>query len=138
MKQEHEELWKKIQDFELDDPAAAYPFSKKLAKEAAWQMPFTRLAIAEYKKFLLLCCISPQGASPSEVVDKVWHLHLTYTRNYWDELCSNVLGKPLHHHPSTGGMQEQKKHQAWYQETLQLYTEVFGESPPPAIWPATE
>jgi hypothetical protein len=135
MKEEHQALWEKIQDLELDNPEAAFPFSKKLAHEANWSMPFTRLAIAEYKKFLLLCCISPRGASPSEVVDKVWHLHLTYTRNYWDELCNKVLGQPLHHHPSAGGIEEQKKHQAWYEETLVLYTEVFNENPPPAIWP---
>lgn len=61
---------------------------------------FCEQVIGEYKKFMLLCCVLPQGASPSQQVDAVWHLHLTYTRSYWTHFCRNTLGKDIHHHPS--------------------------------------
>ncbi|MGC4100084.1 glycine-rich domain-containing protein [Ferruginibacter sp.] len=88
-----QELWKKIQTFQLDDPTSAFPFSRKLAKENHWEQSFTNRAIEEYKKFIFLCCISPSGASPSAIVDEVWHLHLTYTDNYWNRFCRETLMK---------------------------------------------
>jgi len=133
---QHEILWKKIQAFPLDEPQASFPFSKKLAKENGWTQSFALQAMAEYKKFLLLCCISPTGASPSPVVDAVWHLHLTYTQSYWRHLCTDTLNTQLHHHPSRGGPQENEKHTHWYSETLSLYYKTFGEYPPTNIWPA--
>ena len=42
----------------------------------------------------------------SEQVDAAWHLHLTYTRSYWDRFCKETLGQPLHHDPTRGGPAE--------------------------------
>ena len=134
--QEHQLLWNKIQSFSLDDGTAEVPFSVKLAGLQSWSPIFTRAAIEEYKKFLLLCCISENGASPSWTVDEIWHLHLTYTQSYWNDLCRNVLGKDLHHHPSTGGTEEDHRHLEWYKETLELYRTVFGYDARSDIWPA--
>jgi len=131
----HETLWKKIQQFELDDAEARVKFSGKLASENNWPADYTSHAINEYKKFIFLCCISPTGASPSPPVDKVWHLHLTYTQNYWKAFCQQTLGKEIHHHPSKGGDSERERHREWYQNTLELYRDVFEESPPSDIWP---
>jgi uncharacterized protein (TIGR04222 family) len=132
---EHRSLWSAIQQFPLDDPDAALNFSHKLAAQQKWSAAFTQKAIEEYRKFIFLCCIAPKGASPSKVVDEVWHLHLTYTQSYWIEFCKNTLGKDIHHHPSKGGNEEDHKHEQWYVDTLQLYEMVF-ESPPTAdIWP---
>lgn len=130
----NENLWQRIQRFSLDQENVAFPFSKKLAKEENWSLEFTRKAIDEYKKFVYLCCISPNGASPSETVDKVWHMHLIYTQNYWEEFCPNILKRSLHHHPSTGGNSENNKHQNWFSETLENYREIFGLEPPADIW----
>src|SRR6187402_865668 len=124
--QEHLPLWNKIQSFSIDDGTADVPFSVKLADLQSWSPTFTRDAIEEYKKFLLLCCISEKGASPSPTVDEVWHLHLTYSRSYWIDLCGDTLGKHLHHEPSSGGEEENERHRQWYKETLQLYRTVFG------------
>jgi hypothetical protein len=129
-----ENLWKRIQSFSLDVPNVEFPFSKKLAKEENWTENFTKKAIEEYKKFVYLCCILPNGASPSEIVDKVWHMHLIYTQNYWEEFCPNILGQKLHHQPSNGGSTEKVKHQSWFHETLQQYEEIFGEKAPEDIW----
>jgi hypothetical protein len=128
------ELWKRLQHFSLDSSQADFPFSKKLAKEENWTESFTSKAIEEYKKFVYLCCTLPNGASPSEVVDKVWHMHLIYTQNYWEEFCPNVLQQKLHHHPSKGGKNENLKHQAWFYETLKHYEDIFGEKAPEDIW----
>ncbi|HSC37081.1 MAG TPA: hypothetical protein VLD19_04390, partial [Chitinophagaceae bacterium] len=132
---EHQALWDKIQSFSLDDVKAVVKFSDKLAAKQNWAPPFTQRAIEEYRKFILLCCISEKGASPSHTVDEVWHLHLTYTQSYWVDFCKNTLGRDLHHHPSAGGEGENHKHEEWYKETLAMYETVFGMMPPTDIWP---
>ncbi|MCU7617566.1 hypothetical protein NZ698_10185 [Chryseobacterium sp. PBS4-4] len=130
----NENLWQRIQGFSLDAQNASFPFSKKLEQEENWTADFTKKAIEEYKKFVYLCCISPNGASPSEIVDKVWHMHLIYTQNYWEDFCPNVLKMNLHHHPSKGGFEEKSKHQNWFSETLENYKEIFQKEAPDEIW----
>ena len=77
----------------------APPFAKRLSRENGWSIHYTARAIAEYNRFVYLAAVSPTPVTPSEVVDKVWHLHLLYTRSYWQGLCAEVLGRPLHHDP---------------------------------------
>jgi hypothetical protein len=127
-------LWQSIQNFTIDDVNASFPFSKKLAKEQKWSTKFTQKAIQAYKKFMYLCCVSPNGASPSKIVDEVWHLHLTYTFNYWDVFCANVLQQKIHHFPTDGSIADNKKYKSWEQNTLHLYEKEFGEKPPSEIW----
>lgn len=127
-------LWSRIQSFSIDAPNVDFPFSKKLAREENWTEVFTKKAIEEYKKFVYLCCILPNGASPSDIVDKVWHMHLIYTQNYWEEFCPNILQQKLHHHPSTGGLNEKMKHTNWFSDTLKNYKEIFNQDAPEDIW----
>lgn len=127
-------LWIRLLSFSLDNPDADFPLSKKLAKEENWTENFTKKAIEEYKKFVYLCCAFPNGASPSEIVDKVWHMHLVYTQNYWEEFCPNILQQKLHHHPSTGGIVEKIKHKNWLEDTLKNYENTFQQKPPEDIW----
>lgn len=129
-------LWQRIEAFQIDAPDASYPFSRKLSDQEKWTPSFTTQAIAEYKKFIFLCCILPEGASPSPRVDNVWHLHLTYTKSYWTDFCRDTLGKDIHHHPSNGGISDLKNHRQWYADTLRAYEQVFGKAPPVHIWPA--
>ncbi|SMP04361.1 glycine-rich domain-containing protein [Chryseobacterium profundimaris] len=131
---QNDPLWKRLQNFSLDHPNAHFPFSKKLAKGENWTSSFTEKAIEEYKKFVYLCCTLPDGASPSEIVDKVWHMHLIYTQNYWEEFCPHILQKKLHHHPSQGCPPENGKHKNWFNETLKSYREIFQQEPPEEIW----
>lgn len=131
-----ESLWNKIREFSLDAPDSEFPFSKKLAKEENWTLDFTKKAIEEYKKFIYLCCILPNGASPSEIVDKVWHMHLIYTQNYWEDFCPNILQRKLHHHPSRGGTVEREKHQSWFTDTVESYRKIFHHEAPEEIWSA--
>jgi uncharacterized protein (TIGR04222 family) len=132
---EHLPLWSKIQQFQLDDETSTTTFSAKLASKQNWSAAYTKRAVAEYRRFLFLCCISPSGAAPSQPVDEVWHLHLTYTKIYWVDLCQGVLGKELHHFPSAGGPAEDSRHRKWYRQTLRQYREIFEEEPPADWWP---
>ncbi len=133
METKHLELWQKIAHFKLDDPRATLPFSKKLMTEQKWSLPETQRAIAEYKKFMFLVVVEPNGASPSKKVDEVWHLHITFTKNYAD-FCANVAPQFIHHHPSAGGLAEKSRHAEWYKDTLRAYGKYFGAPPPPDIW----
>lgn len=128
------DLWKRIRDFSIDDPSAIVKYSDKLARNNGWPEHYTSRVIEEYKKFIFLCCVLPGGASPSKPIDEAWHLHLTYTKNYWKELCEDILGKAIHHFPSKGGPDENRKHADWYIETLNAYLDLFGYEPPDDIW----
>lgn len=130
----NEDLWQRIQEFSLDKHDVDFPFSKKLAKEENWTADFTQKAIEEYKKFIYMCCILPNGASPSDIIDKVWHMHLMYTYNYWEEFCPNILKQRLHHYPSKGGSDEKKKHHDWFRDTLSNYELIFETKAPDEIW----
>lgn len=135
IRQEQQTIWDGIREFAIDDPGAVVKYSDKLQQTCHWTAPYTSRVIEEYRKFIFLCMALPRGASPSHDVDEAWHMHLTYTVNYWDGLCDKVLGKPLHHHPSRGGPTEKEKHISWYRETVKGYRYYFGEDPPRDIWP---
>jgi hypothetical protein len=132
---EQKTLWNKISEFPLNEPEAAVTFSDKLKEQQQWTISYTERVIEEYRKFIFLCMVAPKGASPSKAVDEAWHLHLTYTKSYWIDLCKNTLGREIHHHPSKGGTAENHKHKEWYKETLDLYKELFGKNAPADIWP---
>lgn len=127
-------LWNRIAAYQIDQAEVIIPFSRKLAQAEGWTRRFSLQAIDEYKKFVYLCCISKNGTSPSVVVDKVWHMHLLYTIEYWKEFCPNILDRELHHFPNVGGINDYNKHQDWYLETLKLYINVFRKNPPEVFW----
>ena len=128
-------LWTKLASFQIDDSDAIQTFEARLAKEQNWTLAYSRRVIDEYKRFVFLCAASGHGCTPSQDVDEAWHLHLAYTKSYWDRMCGEVLGKPLHHNPSKGGPEEDQKHGNWYQRTHDSYRELFGVEPPADIWP---
>ncbi|RYG65299.1 TIGR04222 domain-containing membrane protein, partial [bacterium] len=127
-------LWERLQQFDLD-AGAQFSFSRRLARDNAWSHEYALRVCEEYKKFLYLACTAGHMVSPSEEVDQAWHLHLTYTRSYWEELCPKVLGQPLHHEPTRGGKVEGAKFENLYERTLASYREAFETEPPPDIWP---
>lgn len=128
-------LWKKLEAFEIDDPTAALTFSRRLARENSWSPDFTDRVVSEYRRYLYLTQVAGHVVVPSEEVDQVWHLHLTYTHSYWEQLCGAVLGSPLHHNPTAGGAEEGDKFRRLYERTLASYRRHFGEAAPADIWP---
>ncbi len=133
-----DELLARIENLEIDKPGVSLPFSARLARENGWSPDFARRVVGEYKRFVYLALRAGHPVTPSEEVDEAWHLHLCYTRSYWDEMCGKVLGRPLHHGPTEGGAEEDRKFGDWYGRTLESYRRIFGEEPPPDIWPPGE
>lgn len=117
------------------DPGTPLGFTRRLARDHGWPLTFARDAVREYGRFCFLAVAFPIPVTPSEEVDEVWHLHLTYSRDYWDVWCGTVLQAPLHHDPTPGGRAAQARFRAQYAETMALYEGFFGP-PPEAFWPA--
>lgn len=131
-------LWRRLQAFSFDQAGAALPFSVRLAREHDWSLRFAQRAVEQYRRYLYLTQVSDRPVCPSEEVDAVWHLHLCYTRSYWDELCGAVLLRPLHHDPTEGGPAQLDYHSRMYDDTLAAYLREFDASPPRLLWPNTE
>ena len=128
-------LYRRIQAFSFDQPDTQLSFSKRLARDNGWSLTYTQRVIDEYKKFAFLAVAAGHPVTPSDQVDQVWHLHLSYTRSYWQEFCPKILQTPLHHEPTRGGSSEQLKFDKWYSQTLESYEQFFGKAPPIDIWP---
>lgn len=131
-------LWTRLALFHLDDPAVAFTFTDRLARENGWSKAYASRVVDEYKKFIFLCCLTESGVTPSDAVDQAWHLHLTFTRSYWIDLCRDTLGREIHHNPTEGGKQEAQKFDGFYTDTKQLYRATFGAEPPADIWPGNQ
>jgi uncharacterized protein (TIGR04222 family) len=128
-------LYRRIEQFQIDEPGVELTFARRLARENGWTLAYAHRVIGQYKCFLFLAMEAGHVVSPSEQVDQAWHLHLTYTRSYWEGLCREVLGRPLHHGPTKGGHEEQTKYIDLYNQTLASYEKLFGHAPPRDIWP---
>lgn len=132
---EHVALWLRIQEYSPDDAGSSFPFSARLARENGWSPSYTHRVIEEYKRFIFLALIADHPVTPPVDVDQAWHLHLVYTRSYWEHFCGRVLQRPLHHEPTKGGGVEGQKFADWYSRTLVIYERIFGHAPPRVIWP---
>lgn len=128
------ELWRRLVEYRIGPADAALTFPQRLARENRWAQPFAERVIVEYRRFCYLAVAGADPVTPSDAVDQAWHLHLTYSRDYWDRFCPEVLGKALHHGPTEGGPAERDRYYEQYARTLRTYEAEFG--PPPAdIWP---
>ncbi|MEP3422139.1 MAG: hypothetical protein ABJN35_10430 [Erythrobacter sp.] len=128
-------LWDRLSRYEIGPQGASLSFAARLARENRWSDEHTELVIEEYKRFCYLAMTAGREVTPSDAVDQVWHLHLTYSRDYWQEFCPNILGADLHHGPTAGGSVEKSRYYDQYAETLAAYEAAFDASPPPDIWP---
>ncbi len=127
----NQELWKKVEAFDLEQASVEYGFSTRLAHENFWSKEFTQQAILEYKKFMYLAATADFMVSPSKIIDIVWHQHLIFTQSYHD-LCE-LVGKNIQHVPSTHQEEEYGKFKQAKERTNDFYKKHFGV-PPAAIW----
>ena len=132
------ELWQRIDVYSLDDRGSDFSFTARLARDNQWSLPFATRVVDEYKRFVFLAISCDHPVTPSDEVDQAWHLHMVYTRSYWDEFCGDVLRCALHHGPTRGGQQEAEKFVDQYEATQNSYRDKFGEPPPADIWPASQ
>lgn len=131
-------LWQRLGDFHVGGAFDQFTFEQRLARENGWTYTYAEQVVEEYKRFLYLIAHTRRQLTPSDAVDQVWHLHLAYTRSYWQELCQDILGFELHHHPTKGGDEQQANFKLCYADTLQSYAETFGKPAPETIWPGEE
>jgi len=127
-------VWRRIAAHVLGPADAEQSFAQRLAKENGWSAGEAERVIEEYRRFCFLAATAPHPVTPSEMVDQAWHLHLCYSRDYWQVFCPEVLGRELHHGPTRGGAAERDKHYEQYAMTLKTYEKTFGPAPED-IWP---
>ncbi len=101
----------------------------RLEREEGWEASYAEEAVQEYLRFVYLARVSDRQATPSEVIDKVWHAHMTDSHDYIEKFCLPLFGAPLHHEPCTGPS-EMPRYEEQYAATLALYREEFGREPP--------
>jgi hypothetical protein len=133
-----QDLWARLEAMEIDPPEATTRFHHRLRQYNKWTDEFATRVTREYRRFLYLAARAGHPVTPSDTVDQAWHLHLIYTRHYWQELCDNILGEQLHHEPSAGGIVESNRFERQYEQTIESYKATFGEAPPVDIWPVRE
>ena len=131
-------LWRLLAAMRVEPEGAGLRFTARLALENGWTKAHAGAVFEEYRRFLYLAATAPAPVTPSEDVDQAWHLHLCYTRHYWDVLCGGILERPLHHTPTEGGPAENGRYRDQYRATLARYRSVFGAPPPPTVWPDVE
>jgi len=127
-------LWRRLEAYRIGPPDASLTFAVRLARENRWPIEYAERAIDEYKRFCYLAKTAGHEVTPSDAVDQVWHLHLTYSRDYWQAFCPDVLQAELHHGPTAGGQVERTRYYDQYAATLNSYEKAFGEPPPKEIW----
>jgi uncharacterized protein (TIGR04222 family) len=137
MNSEHLALWRRLEQLQLDAPETAQPFTVRLAREHGWSLRYALRVVDEYRRFLFLA-MTAGPVCPSEQVDEAWHLHLCYTHSYWNDLCRDVLGQPLHHTPTEGGSEQLDHHREMYLATLAAYRSAFDAEPPAGVWPSVD
>ena len=133
-----QQLYARIQHFSFDAGDERLTFARRLARENGWSHEFAQRAIDEYRRFMFLAMAAGHPVTPSDQVDQVWHLHLTYTRGYWDRFCGEVLESPIHHGPTKGTVADGEKFVDWYDKTRASYEHFFGARPPTDLWPPPE
>ncbi|MEP6020145.1 MAG: hypothetical protein ABJ251_16830 [Paracoccaceae bacterium] len=123
------DLWERINHYDFPQG-----FEEKLAAQfGGWKNKAHALR-EEYRRFIYLAAISPNEVTPSEQIDRVWHLHLSYTRDYWENFCPLVLERELHHDPCES-LASMPRYNAQYAATLDLYRREFNQAPPSKEWP---
>lgn len=130
-------LWQRLSVYSIGPDDAALSFTQRLARENGWAVSHAERVIGEYRRFLYLAIRAGHPVTPSDAVDQAWHLHLTYSRDYWDRLCP-LLGAPLHHGPTEGGATENARFYQDYAATLRSYERLFGTSAPADLWPSAQ
>eukprot|EP00004_Rigifila_ramosa_P028515 TRINITY_DN9704_c0_g1_i1.p1 TRINITY_DN9704_c0_g1~~TRINITY_DN9704_c0_g1_i1.p1 ORF type:complete len:426 (+),score=48.79 TRINITY_DN9704_c0_g1_i1:149-1279(+) len=92
--------------------------------------------IGEYKKFFFVMATQRPGqrATPSELVDQIWHLHMSSPRSY-SRLCTAAGSRNFHHEPLTplSTSAERLSCSSQYKATRSLINDVFRFHP--EFWP---
>lgn len=125
---EKQQLWNKLENFQFDEG-----FVQRLAREKNIPLSFAEKVVEEYRKFMFLCATMDTMATPSYWVDECWHLHLIYTRSYWEGICK-IIGKPIHHNPGNQKEIDRGDFFRAFQTTIKAYEAQWGVKPSGSVW----
>lgn len=129
---ERQALWQRLSDYRFGGERHE-AFVERVAHACQSNRETAQEAIEEYRRFCFLAVGAGHAVTPSEIVDRVWHTHMTDTRDYWLRFCPEALEQALHHSPSLGGLAEDERHRRQYLDTVDSYRRYFGD-PPPRFW----
>jgi hypothetical protein len=128
-------IWVALSRYSVGPQDSALSFEQRLARENGWSPSQAERVTREYRRFCFLAATCGHAVTPSDAVDQAWHLHLTYSRDYWERFCPEIFGRPFHHEPTAGGADQLQLFFDQYARTLQSYERVFGEAAPADLWP---
>ena len=132
-------LWHRIDAFDFNQLDTTLPFSQRLARDNGWTPDYAARVVEEYKRFCYLAVRTGHAVVPPDQIDQAWHLHLSYSHDYWDRFCAKVLCADLHHSPARySATEDADRLRDTYAATMQSYERLSGERPPPDIWPIAE
>lgn len=96
-------MWHALSSYVVGPQDVRLSFVQRLARENGWGETHALRVFDEYRRFCFLAVTGHGEVTPSDAVDQAWHLHLTYSRDYWERFCPEILRRPLHHGPTAGG-----------------------------------
>ena len=92
-------LWHKIKKATLlTGDEDNYIFKSRLKKKHKWTEEKCDDLLSQYKQFLFIAATSNEKETPTQEVDEVWHEHILFTQDYFDD-WTKILGKTIHHAP---------------------------------------
>lgn len=89
-----------------------------------WTDKYTREVLFEYERFLILR-ESDNQLSPSDDIDRFWHIHILCSQHY-TEYCLSKFNKYIHHNALDSMDQPARLHRL--SNTLNEYTKHFGDA----------
>ena len=107
MTEEQREVYNKLNNLDLDKES--YSMVDRLAKENNWSKRYAEAVFFEYKRFMFLAKFAGHMVTPSYEIDQAWHIHLIYSKSYWNTMCGEILDKKIHHNPGTGEEGDEEK-----------------------------
>lgn len=132
-------LWTIIRDWPLpfkderdsmfNPPRICVSFEHNLRKDGDWTDESARRITMIYRQFLYLKALSGETLTPSEAMDRAWHLHLSFPENY-AALCAAV-GRDIPHRTDL----TRKECRAAYERGRAEFQREFG-LPDRDLWPS--
>ena len=103
---------------------------KQLMQEYNWTPDYTDNVLYEYMRFIVLRSTN-LNLSPSDDIDKCWHIHLLNPVKYYD-YCIKTFNKIIDHNPEMSYDQQAKKIRL--ANTILEYKKRYGELKYPNVW----
>ncbi len=92
----------------------------------------------EYRRFIGIIAAYPKDRFPiSETVDKIWHTHILFTRDYM-AMSLATRGEYINHDPVLDNDHKMSIEPYYHKGTLVRYRELYGEAAPRFWWPITK